>query len=53
MHVKNKPKSRKNTSQKTRFQQLIIQEELENPGNRLNILYVVFCKLSNDVSHFC
>ena len=52
----NKPKYRKNpvgTSLKTRFQQLITQEKLEKPGNRLNVLYVVFCKLSNDASHLC
>ena len=41
------------TSRKASFQQLITQEELENLGNRLNILYVVFYELSNDANHFC
>lgn len=41
------------TSRKASFQQLITQEELENLGNRLNILYVVFYDLSSGANHFC
>jgi hypothetical protein len=40
------------TSRKASFQELITQEELENLGNRLNILYVVFYELSNDGQSF-
>ena len=41
------------TSRKASFQQLITKNELENLGNRLGILYVVFYELSNDTNHFC
>jgi hypothetical protein len=43
-----------NIARKTRFQQLITEEELENPSNRLTRLHACsFCKLSNYVSHAC
>jgi hypothetical protein len=53
--MKNKPKSRKIPgyySENTLSTAHNSRRTLKNPGNRLNVLYVVFCKLSNDV-RFC
>ena len=43
-NVKNRPKTHRNHGyqSKASFQKLITQEQLENLGNRSNILYVVF-----------
>ena len=36
-----------------RFKQLITHEGVKNKKICLYILYIVFSKLSNDVSHYC
>ena len=35
------------------FGTAITQKSLENEANNLNVLYAVFCNLSNDAGHFC